>query len=39
LKDKGGNIIGVLDVDSKELNSFGEEDKVGLEKILEVIYD
>jgi L-methionine (R)-S-oxide reductase len=38
LRDKTGNIIGVLDVDSKEFNSFDEEDKVGLERIVELIY-
>ena len=27
LKDKEGNVIGVLDIDSKELNSFDEGDK------------
>jgi len=38
LKDKDGNIIGVLDVDSKELNSFDNVDKDGLEKILDLIH-
>lgn len=38
LKDKTGNIIGVLDVDSKDLNSFDEVDKEMLEKILQLIY-
>ncbi len=37
LKDKAGEIIGVLDVDSKDLNSFDEDDKAGLEKILTLI--
>lgn len=32
--DKDGKVIGVLDVDSKELNSFDEIDKQGLEKII-----
>jgi GAF domain-containing protein len=36
LKDKTGNIIGVLDVDSKELGSFDEVDAEWLEKILEI---
>ena len=34
LKDKNGDIIGVLDVDSKELASFDEIDAVWLEKIV-----
>lgn len=38
LKDVTGKIIGVLDVDSKDLNSFDEADKEGLEKILTLIY-
>lgn len=38
LKDMTGKIIGVLDVDSKDLNSFDEADKEGLEKILTLIY-
>ncbi|MCD4729952.1 MAG: GAF domain-containing protein [Bacteroidales bacterium] len=38
LKNKEGDIIGVLDVDSKELNSFDEVDKEGLERILQLIY-
>jgi GAF domain-containing protein len=36
LKDKSGKIIGVLDVDSKELESFDEVDAEWLEKILEI---
>ncbi|NMM46867.1 GAF domain-containing protein [Marinigracilibium pacificum] len=32
-----GEVIGVLDVDSKELNDFDETDKVYLEKLLESI--
>ena len=38
LKSKEGQITGVLDVDSKDLNSFDEVDKEGLEKILQLIY-
>ena len=38
LKSKEGQITGVLDVDSKDLNSFDEVDKDGLEKILQLIY-
>ena len=36
LKDKSGKIIGVLDVDSKELGSFDEVDAVWLEKIIKI---
>lgn len=37
LKNRSGTIIGVLDVDSKDLNSFDETDKEGLERILRLI--
>lgn len=37
LKDSKGNVIGVLDVDSKELASFDEADREGLEKILSLL--
>ncbi len=37
LYDKQGNIIGVLDVDSKELNTFDEIDALWLEKIVALI--
>jgi L-methionine (R)-S-oxide reductase len=37
LKDISGNIIGVLDIDSKELSSFDEIDGYWLERILEAI--
>jgi L-methionine (R)-S-oxide reductase len=37
LKNHAGKIIGVLDVDSKDLNSFDETDRVGLEKILTLL--
>lgn len=36
LKDKDGKIIGVLDIDSKELESFDDVDAKWLEKILEI---
>ena len=36
-KNRGGEIIGVLDVDSKEKGSFSEVDAKWLEKILELI--
>lgn len=38
LKNKSGNIIGVLDIDSKELNSFNEIDALQLEKIVNLIF-
>ncbi len=38
LKGKTGEIVGVLDVDSKDLNSFDEIDQIYLEKILHLIY-
>ena len=38
VKNNNGQIIYVLDIDSKELNSFDEEDVFGLEKIVELIY-
>lgn len=38
LRDKTGKIVGVMDVDSKDLNSFDESDKEGLEQILTLIY-
>jgi len=37
LKNKDGEITGVLDVDSKDLGSFDDADRVGLEKILTLI--
>lgn len=37
LKDKDGKINGVLDIDSKELNSFDETDATWLEKIVQII--
>ncbi|MFH1001047.1 MAG: GAF domain-containing protein [Bacteroidota bacterium] len=38
LKNRLGEIVGVLDVDSKDLGSFDEIDRVYLEKILNLIY-
>ncbi|HPE55478.1 MAG TPA: GAF domain-containing protein [Bacteroidales bacterium] len=37
VRNKKGEIIGVMDVDSKELNSFDEADREGLEKIITLI--
>ena len=38
LKDKSGQIIGVLDIDSNEYNSFDEVDEQHLIKIIDLIY-
>lgn len=38
LRDQLGTIIGVLDVDSKDLNSFDSTDAEGLKYILDLIY-
>ena len=38
LKNKAGELIGVLDVDSKEKASFSKVDAVSLEKILKLIW-
>jgi GAF domain-containing protein len=37
LRDKTGAIIGVLDVDSKDFDSFDEVDAIWLQKILLLI--
>lgn len=36
--DNGKNIIGVLDIDSRELNAFDETDAAGLELLVSLIY-
>lgn len=38
LKNQNNEIIGVLDVDSSELNSFDETDVLWLEKIVDLVY-
>lgn len=38
VRDKNGRIIAVLDIDSKELNSFNNHDAEQLEKIVQLIY-
>jgi len=38
VRSRIGEIIGVLDVDSKDLSSFDEIDRIYLEKILSLIY-
>ena len=37
LHDHSGNVIGVLDIDSKEFNSFGLADAEGLERIIKLV--
>jgi L-methionine (R)-S-oxide reductase len=37
VKDRGGNVIGVLDVDSTELADFSEVDATGLEALVGVL--
>jgi GAF domain-containing protein len=32
--DRNRNLIAVLDIDSEETGSFGEEDREGLEKVM-----
>ncbi|GAO30273.1 GAF domain-containing protein [Geofilum rubicundum] len=39
VKDEAGRVVAVLDVDSRDLNCFDEEDRVGLEKIVELVYN
>ncbi len=36
--NKNNQVIGVLDVDSRDYSNFDQEDKEGLEKIVELIY-
>jgi GAF domain-containing protein len=38
VRDKSGKVTAVLDVDSRELNTFDETDRVELEKIVDLIY-
>ncbi len=38
LRDRAGNVAGVLDVDSRELDSFDEADREGLEKIVGLVF-
>ncbi len=38
LRDAAGEVVGVLDVDSTELDSFGETDAIGLERIVTMIH-
>jgi len=39
VRDRTGQIVSVLDVDSKELDAFDEKDQKGLEKIVELVYN
>ena len=34
---KDGSVLGVLDIDSPELNRFSEEDRLGLEQVISVL--
>jgi L-methionine (R)-S-oxide reductase len=38
VRDSGGTIVGVLDVDADEFDVFSETDRVGLEKITSLVY-
>lgn len=38
LYDSSGKVVGVLDVDSKNLNAFDDVDRQGLEKIVGLVY-
>ena len=38
LRDSSGEIVGVLDVDSADLDAFSEVDRVGLERTVGMIY-
>ena len=37
MRDADGNIIGVLDIDSDRLNDFDEDDRIGLEAVVEAL--
>ena len=37
MRDADGTIIGVLDIDSDRLNDFDEDDRIGLEAIVEAL--
>ena len=34
---KNGVVLGVLDIDSPEINRFSEEDRIGLEKVIDIL--
>ncbi|MFW5890395.1 MAG: GAF domain-containing protein [Marinilabiliaceae bacterium] len=38
VRDHNGKVVSVLDVDSRDLNAFDQEDRSGLEKIVEWVY-
>ena len=38
LKNKDGDIVGVMDVDSRDKNTFDDADAKGLEKIVSLVY-
>lgn len=37
LRNRGGKVIGVLDLDSTQLATYNEEDKKGLERVADVL--
>jgi len=39
VRNKQGQVVAVLDVDSREFSCFDNDDRVGLEKIVTLIYD
>ncbi len=39
VRNNSGQIVAVLDVDSRDLNAFDEEDRKGLEDIAKMVYD
>ncbi len=38
LRDAAGQVVGVLDVDSDRPDAFGEADRAGLERIVDLIH-
>jgi GAF domain-containing protein len=38
VRDKSGNVVAVLDIDSREINTFDETDREELEKIVALVY-
>lgn len=38
VREPAGNAVGVLDVDSDQADAFSEADRVGLEKIVDLVY-
>jgi GAF domain-containing protein len=38
VRNKAGEVVAVLDVDSREFNRFDNDDRIGLEKIVTLVY-